>query len=1077
MGVVSGFFKIVFRLPSLIQDAIKNANDKKQQKEADKVDKKFQRDTQNLDQDNDKSELGDIDDLGNELEQIIEDAMSEHEAISAEMQESINTLRGFAPERIDYPNDTPDLVKQFTNANGGNMDAATAALRNTGYLMQGQQQIGQTVQLTGQAVASMAQNMDQSIQTTMDFMEEVPETIRDVAENSHAELEEFLKKWRRGQDRQFAFLNALKSVATWPLRAGKFTISRTEAAMIRAKVIQQTLAEILGKSAAFKVILNELAKKFPFIAKLQKGFYNIVNFIPNLTGFLTDTFKDFKANLKYIGFELKGNLLNLGDKTGFVKRETLSPEDTHLLEDWEAIHGNKKLQKQRSEVAKKGAGAIEQLQKYHGFNFTEEEIDAIRSGDSSVFIDKVRKQAKLDDKEWRPLLELEQLARDLVDEDSTFNYTLGKDTSNNIWGRIQDLIYAKKSTGKNLPELYKALLDEISKESLKAHGNQNKLQALTTINNLIQGLNKDKYLSGHGMVMDYDSMSSQRILADYYGVGALTDAYQYTYEADKLKTQINSQDNEKLQKALDNQNLEFDENGKIVVKDRNKLSWNERQDQAYERSIEGTEALGGLLGAPDNRGSRREEFINQMIRKYHLDYQSVKKEFEKHPDCTKDPSKGGNIMFWENTVTEGKTTHTYFGIRKKWFDAWCKAHPEVGFKESQNDYIDISVDVGGYHVETRNQGTNAYREFDENGNSVDVDKIKPQNAIKPQGKIQDDSNAGSVEPTKANVIQAPKIETPKEEAVGSVNNQLPPELEMLDAKPSISNDVIDPVTGTMLRKAASDYYAQKQREQTEALRRQEKAREEALLEEAAQMTGMSVETIRANYNRLHKKHGVTLDEYIQTIKNINNLQEEVITKGTQKAAELDKKQTQLTNEIEKFTQAHSSVKDAGSSGIKSSWDNIKTILTDVDQQHRDIVWDPDFEVNDPSVKGGKRKGAFVKVSKRSAEKILINAEFEKPEIKSAILKAKANQAWERGEAYTPQDNKDLEEHDKETNRQIAKLLRQQEQTNNSLQAIAALIEATKSTPSIVYNNVTQEGNNSQKDTAQLLDINLDQYVR
>ena len=66
--MVPVFLLKLLNLQSIVQGEIQARNKKKQDKEADKTDKKFQQDTQGLDSDNDKDTLGsDNDEIGLDL--------------------------------------------------------------------------------------------------------------------------------------------------------------------------------------------------------------------------------------------------------------------------------------------------------------------------------------------------------------------------------------------------------------------------------------------------------------------------------------------------------------------------------------------------------------------------------------------------------------------------------------------------------------------------------------------------------------------------------------------------------------------------------------------------------------------------------------------------------------------------------------------------------------------------------------------------------------------------------------------------------------------------------------------------
>jgi len=784
--IIMDLFKIPEKVRQYIDDQIKKKKDKAQDQAGKDINKQFN-DVNKPDPK--KPAEPPKDDVGANLEKIIEEAMRAHTQASAAMQDSINKLRGFAPSEINYPSDTDSLVKKYISENGGQSNASIDALRNTGYLMQGQQNIGQAIQFNSQALVGMAQNMDQSFQGAMDFMQEVPETVNEAVERQEDGLEDFLKQWRKGQDKQFKLFSILKGAAVKPFEIAKIGMSAAERATATMKMVKESVEQALGKGAAFKVIFKQLADAFPFIGKIRDKIIDFENLIPNLTAYLGKTFKHISGKISALSFSVKGAILsglthiefgNIGRKV----REALSQEDQQLIKDYDAISATKELNQAISARVDFANATINDIERGEDMTISEETRDRMRAGDLSTLFEEIRSARYQNDPKRQAAKVLDQIAYSLEKKDDElydlFNVSQGgrEHLAKLLHEYVESKDWGDDDSNKNKirKDRTKALKEYVKKvkDGLKDPEHDGRAVILEQIQEWIKKAGNDDPLEQY----------SAKSIQDEYALSTVNQAVMDAFNKDIEELKAN-EDVEARNKALKKYNFTINEKGQIDTAEE-KADWTKIRDENRETVKQGVEDLERLMGKPSVGNARAHQFIQDMLLKYQL-------EFRDDPDFIK-------TYFWADDWENVKKIR----INDEAMTKWLKQHPEIGYTTehttengnvilSEQDQLEIYTNGGNYsnihgkgdkYRITRNQGTNAWREFDNDGSSTQLPKLEATQEASPIPPLP----PGELIDEEPGEITAPKVKTVTAPAAPSNNTS---EQTVEDTIESAVEDIIE----------------------------------------------------------------------------------------------------------------------------------------------------------------------------------------------------------------------------------------------------------------------------------------------
>ncbi|MBP5244728.1 MAG: hypothetical protein J6Z28_08450 [Succinivibrio sp.] len=616
-------------------------------------------------------------------------------------------------------------------------------------------------------------------------MQEVPETVNKAVERQEDGLEDFLKQWRKGQDKQFKLFSILKGAVVKPFEIAKIGMSAAEKAQATFKMVKESVEQALGKGAAIKVIFKQLADAFPFIGKIRDKIIDFENLIPNMVEFVSGKLDNLSKSIKYAIFNLRGSYLNTITQLPVFgkKEEKLHPKDLKILKDWQAINGTREIaeaeEKRRSAISKFASNTL--TQKRFGIEFTQEELDEIKEGNGDLLASKLRENLKKknSDPEFRAVQQLEELIEQLSDTSSDYYTTLGKDRVEEIQSAAKTLVLDKY--GRNPPKEaathYEYLLSTIRDQASKAQNQPQVLQSLSKLRDTIEAINRTgkvpgNYLAKKSKVADYDQMDlnklSNALSAAYHdplehsagdtGIPELTKLIK-TYakqdaEATKLRLQ---QDPEETKRVMEEYELEQDAKGHIKAKQKD-VDWEKIKEKNRETVKEGTQKLQDMMGGPDFGSARANQFVKDMIMKYHLPWDTNNPEFI-------------DTFFWiKRKDNKPDGTIEEISIRDQAVTKWLEEHPEAGFttwheytdahgdkvrilserdalktltSDGKNGWTYSNIYGNNAKLITRNQGSNAWREFDDDGEAVDLpdyndEKVDPYSLPVAKGHLEED---------------------------------------------------------------------------------------------------------------------------------------------------------------------------------------------------------------------------------------------------------------------------------------------------------------------------------------------------
>jgi hypothetical protein len=341
-----GLINLIRKFIQGTRDAVEKGTNKKQEKIRKKEEKNLDKATKEYQQQDPTLELK-PEEVSSELEEALRKALDEHEKQEASFQSVIAQNQGFTPEQINYPDDTEDLVKKYTKENGGELNADIATLRNTGYLMRGQAQNTQMLQMTGNTVTAMAQNMGTMNQAQSAFLENAPQTFQNMVDRNTENLNAVLREFDEKERRRAKFWGAIKSGIMLGPTLMTTTLSAAEKLRVQTESFKQFVGQALGTLMGAKGIFNQLADSIPWLGKIRDKIYQAAQFPALLMEWLPKQFKKIGLEVKGSWIEFRARLAERlwGGENYETYRSNLKAEDRSTHDAWLLIHGNKKYDK------------------------------------------------------------------------------------------------------------------------------------------------------------------------------------------------------------------------------------------------------------------------------------------------------------------------------------------------------------------------------------------------------------------------------------------------------------------------------------------------------------------------------------------------------------------------------------------------------------------------------------------------------------------------------------------------------------------------------------------------------------